>query len=326
MNKPDSFRCRLRFRVLKKLSISESEYRFKVDNHEVVLAPSLPDISISESEWLVMNARGFYSEQDARAFGCKLKISLELSSVQCRLGVDAGTDLPTSGLGAEFRQHIEKKSGLLVRDNIHGVDVFIDDPNVRIFNLSGTGSVSKLPEPFLSDIAVIYPIAESTSRQVRDIALLLNYALMRPEPVAQIVFAVSAVEMLGQDEDWSKEQKLLLAELAQSAKNSTIGMKEEREEVADSITKSLHRLTLRQGVLKLLARLELTYLKKEWDSLYTERSTLIHGLAPKSGENYSELANRTMNLCGQILLKAISKEIELAGERAEKFYPLAGRE
>ena len=150
--------------------------------------------------------------------------------------------------------------------------------------------------------------------------LLLNYALMRPEPVAQIVFAVSAVESLGQDETWTADQKKLLKELATAAAQSSTGTDAERQEVADALRKSLHRLTLRQGVFRLLDRLGLADLKKPWDELYAERSTLVHGLARQPGADYTTLANRTLSLCGQILLRAVAAEIPMADRHVSKFY------
>jgi hypothetical protein len=200
--------------------------------------------------------------------------------------------------------------------------VFRDEPNVRVFNISGTGTVHASPEPFLSDLDAFYPVAEDISQRAKDIALLLNYALMRPEPVAQIVFSVSAVEMLGQDEDWSKDQKRMLEQLAATAKTLDVGTEQERSEVAAAIGKSLHRISLRQGVLKMLDHLSLGHLKKAWDGLYSERSSLVHGRAPKPGADYGDLANRTMNLCGQILLRAVAMETDLTSKHVDQFYPL----
>jgi len=157
-------------------------------------------------------------------------------------------------------------------------------------------------------------------KRVADVILLLNFALMRPEPVAQIVFAVSAVESLGQDESWSSDQELLLRELAATAEQATIGTHAERQEVADGIRKSLHRLTLRQGVFRLLDRLGLMHLKQAWDDLYAERSTLVHGLAPEPGADYGDLAHRTVSLCGQILLKAAGAEIPQAERHVATMY------
>jgi hypothetical protein len=109
------------------------------------------------------------------------------------------------------------QEGAHVRDNIHGLDVLPDHPNTRIFTMSATGIVRAVPDPFLSDLDEIVRAAVTPSQRVAAVILLLNYALLRPEPVAQIVFAVSAVESLGQGESWSKDQKALLSEIAAAA-------------------------------------------------------------------------------------------------------------
>jgi hypothetical protein len=150
----------------------------------------------------------------------------------------------------------------------------------------------------------------------------MNYALTRSDPVAMIVFAISAVEMLGQDEIWSDAQRQLLANLADAAGKSSVGSVQERNEVAEAIRRSFHRLSLRQGVIRLLASLDLNHLKRTWDEVYGERSTLVHGLAPKPGIDYGDLASRTMSLCGHILLTAVAREVVGADKHLDKFYPV----
>jgi hypothetical protein len=283
------------------------------------LSTTMPDVKIADSEWIIMNARDFESEDEAQMFGNRLKTAVEISSVAARLGVDTGRNLATSGFG-RIVQDAFAKEGLIVRDNIHGVDVFPDCPNTRIVSISGKGIVRAAPDPFLSDLDELVQGAVMPSQRVADVTLLLNYALMQPEPVAQIIYAVSAVESLGQDEKWSFDQKQILSHLASVANQCTIGTNEERREVSDAIQKSLHRLTLRQGVFRLLDRLGLQYLKKNWDDLYKERSTLVHGLAPRPGADYSDLAVRTISLCGQILLKAIATEVSQADRHIAVMY------
>jgi hypothetical protein len=206
------------------------------------------------------------------------------------------------------------------RDNVHGLDVFQEREGTLIFNMTGTGSVHASPDPFLTDLDELVGAAIKPSPRVADVVLLLNYALMRPEPVAQIVFAVSAVGSLGQDESWSTDQKQLLRELALAAEAGATGSEPERREVADAIRKSLHRLSLRQGVFRLLDRLGLDRLKKPWDELYAERCTLIHGLAPRPGADYADLAYRTVSLCGRVLLRAAATEIPQADRHVERVY------
>jgi hypothetical protein len=322
VSNPETYRARFRFRLQKKLNIEAKEYRFNIGACQVVLSPPLPDINICDSEWLTMNTREFGSEEAARKFVTTLKTACEVSSVASRLGIDSGIDLPTSGFGELVKRHVQEQSGIILRDNIHGVDVFQDDPNIRISNISATGTVRAKPDPFLADLGHLCDVVVTGSQQTKDIVLLLNYALMRPEPVAQIVFAFSAVEMLGQTEDWSADQKQLLNELAVAAKESQIGSALDRVEVATAIQKGVYKLSLRQGVLRLLTSLELEHLKPIWDELYGKRSTLIHGLAPKPGADYRELAHRTVSLCGQILLKAIATEIKGANNHVDTFYKL----
>lgn len=314
-----TWRARLRFRLQKKIRINANERRVQIAGREVVLTPPTPDLMIMDSEWLIMNARGFASEDEARQFGRRLKTALEVAAAAARLGVDTGRNLPTSGLG-KFVKDALAQDGIHVRDNIHGLDVFSDHPNTRLFTMNATGVVHAAPDPFLSDLDEIVQTAVTPSQSIADIILLLNYALMRSEPVAQIVFVVSAVESLGQDERWSKDQKQLLRELAAAAEQSATGTDAERREVADAIQKSLHRLTLRQGVFRLLDRLGLQHLKKPWDDLYAERSTLVHGLAPYPGADYGDLAHRTVSLCGQILLKAAAAEIPQAERHVARMY------
>lgn len=96
----------------------------------------------------------------------------------------------------------------------------------------------------------------------------MNYALTRPDPVAMIVFAVSAVEMLGRDETWSIEQRTMLDAAAKAVENASIGTEGERAEVAEAIRRDTYKLSLRQGVLRLLSTLGLNHLKKKWDAPY----------------------------------------------------------
>ncbi len=316
----ETFRARFRFRVSKKLNIPTAKHQFTIAGREVVLSAVVDEIPIRDSDWLVMNARGFASEQDAIEFGHKLRTAVDVSSVATRLGLDSGVDRPTSGVGQLVREHVAREHGTLLRDNVHGLDVFPDDPNVRIFSLSATGTVRKEADPFLENLASLVESADRLSNRGKDVVLLLNYALMRTDPVSQIVFALSAVEMLGQQEAWSEAQERLISDLASDAEKRSACTREERREIADAIRKRLHKISLRQGVMRLLTSLGLEALKKEWDHVYGQRSTLVHGLAPKPGADYDQLAFRTMSLCGRILLRVIAQDVPLADQHVDRFY------
>jgi hypothetical protein len=321
MSPSDAFRARLRFKVQKKLNLEAESHDLVVDDLKVVLSPQLPNRPIKNSDWLVFNARGFSSDVEARRFAHRLKLACEIASAATRLGIDTGKDIATSGFGKAVKDHVLQQTGVALRDNVHGIDVFVDDPTVRFGHIEATLTVHAEAEPFLTIVGTLGTSIGEISQRCRDALLLLNYALMRPKPVAQIVFAFSAVEMLGQDEEWTPSQRQLLGKLAALARIDTCGAVEERDEVAAAIERGTQRLGLRQGVLRLLASLGLQDLKKDWDRQYGERSTLVHGLAPEPGADYTQLAYRVVNLCGRILLTFISREVPAVREHIEIYFP-----
>ncbi len=317
---PATYRVRFRFRVQAKLNISDPEYRFKIGDIDAVLSSPVTEMPIRESEWLHLNVRGFETQTEAELFGRRLKTAAQISSIASRQGIDPGVDLPTASFSQAITDMLREKHDVITRPNVHGVDVFPDDPRVTFLAFNAAGSVVRQPEPFLTDLGPLMNGSENVSQSALDVILLLNYALMRPEPVAQIVFAISAVEMLGQNENWNADQKRILEELAVQAERAAIGTELERQEISSAIRTSLHKLTLRQGVLRLLDDLGLAHLRKAWDELYGERSKLVHGLAPKPGADYAPLASKAVNLCGRILIAAVAKETPLASAHAATYY------
>ena len=175
MNDVATFRARFQIQGSRNLNIKEHEYRFNVGEHEVVIC-SQSDMAINQSEWLVMNAKGFKLENDARDFAKKLKAATEISSVATRLGINSGIDVRTLAFG-QFIKDRNREHGITIRDDIHGVDVFPDDPKVRIpYADQPTVSLPAEPNPFLSDLTTLFDAAENLSQNTKDIILLLSLA------------------------------------------------------------------------------------------------------------------------------------------------------
>jgi len=61
-----------------------------------------------------------------------------------------------------------------VRDNIHGLDVFLNHPNTRIFAMSATGIVHATPDPFLSDLDEIVRAAVTVVSRRRRVVTILG--------------------------------------------------------------------------------------------------------------------------------------------------------
>lgn len=317
---PPTFRVRLRFRVTKCLHVDARERHIVIAGHSAILSAELADRNISDSPWLIINVRGFPDHASALSFGRQLRISCELASAATRLGLDSGTDLPTSGFGAAAKARARETTGKLLRDNIHGLDVFEDNPQVTFPSLSMTGTIRALPDPFLSLVDHLHGKLDVMPAPCTDLLLLLNYALLRSDPVASIVISISAVEMLGQSMTWSPAQRALLDELAQDALDKACATPEERQEVSDAIRRGTQRISLRQGVLRLLSHLGLDHLRKQWDAVYGARSRLVHGLAPRPGADYNTQAHETLSLCGHIIMTAVAREVPSVIPHFEAFY------
>lgn len=319
-NSEKTYRVRLRFRVAKPFDIRSPKHHFSIGSQEIILSTCDLKTDICDEEWLVMNTYGIKSRDDAHRFANSLLLACNAASAASRIGIDCGVDLPTCSLSESIKKAVFDEGGSVIRDNVHGIDVFEDHPNVRIITINATATVRTTSNGFLTGLVEWAESSPEVSVRTSDVLLLLNYALMRPEPVAQIVFSISAVEMLGQAEKWSPAQVKLIEELKAVSLMSDIGTKSERIEVANSLEKGLHKLSLRQGVVRLLSSLNLEELKPKWDKLYSERSALVHGLAPKPGVDYSQLAYRAVSLCGKILLTYVAKEIPGADRNINMLY------
>ena len=129
--------------------------------------------------------------------------------------------------------------------------------------------------------------------------------------------------MMGQDEEWSLAQKQLLTHLAAEARRSAITTVAEGDQVADAVQRGMHRVGLRQGVLRVLNRIGMPELKREWDDVYGRRSALVHGLNPADRHEISELAQRATTLCARIIFKSLAiVEQSPADPWLNEFYPL----
>ena len=148
---------------------------------------------------------------------------------------------------------------------------------------------------------------------------ILNLALMSAEPLTQVVLSISVIEALGQEENWTERQKVFLTRLARDVENAG-GAGNDEKEIADALRRSMHRIGLRQGVLRIFVRLDISHLKKEWDRLYAIRSGVFHGTKRLSEPEMHELAQAAMTLCGKVLIALLRRDDIPIPAISEKHY------
>ena len=194
-----------------------------------------------------------------------------------------------------------------LHQNVHGLAILPDDDLTRFPVVRAEAIVRADPSQFegaLTELATGQRVQLSAAAQgVR----LLNFALINPQPLAQVVLALSAVEALGQDERWTDAQTALLAALAAQVEAGTAGRDAERMEVAAAL-RGMYRVGLSQGVMRVLDRLGLQHMRREWKRVYGLRSDLFHGRAQLAEHEVGELATSAITLCGRIILTLVEHD------------------
>lgn len=318
------YKIRLRMRLAKALNTEDASRTVVVAGREVVVASQEKGRPLKDSRWVVLIARGFPTENDAERYGRQLGAIAELAGLCARIGADVGKDKPSGMVDEGFARSLKLiQPDERLAPNIHGLAILPDDDKTRIPRVNIEATVLADPEQFLgalSEIGQDLPDGFSTTEHgVR----ALNFAIASQEALSRMANAISAVEALGQNETWTQAQKTLLEQLARCAESSADLTESERAEVAGALRRSIQRLGLRQGVMRLLDSLGLGHLRKEWDRIYSHRSDIFHGTLKLPSGEIGQLALDAENLCGRIVIAfARSKGVRLACVADTHFPPV----
>ena len=296
----------LQVKIGKTLRTDQVSITTRLAGREVKIRSSKQDQPISETQWIILEARGFATQTEAREFGKQLQTNIQIAALCSHLGADAGEDEILGWVNEDFY----RSKGLLephqrYAPEVHGVLVLPDDDNTLFPRMEVALTVAADPAQFLgalSELAGQTPITESIGAlPVR----ILNLALINPDRLAKIVLAFSVVEALAQGETWSGEQRNLIQKLATEVEDDADG-DGERLEVAE-VLRRLSRIGLRQGVKRVLCCNDLRHLQDEWDRLYDLRSDLFHGRKQLAKQEVNKLAADAVKLCCCIILTIIKQ-------------------
>ena len=269
-----------------------------LDGREVTIRASDGAQPISKAEWLVFEACGFPTEREARAFGERLRANVEIAAFCSGLGVDTGPDEGFGSIKGEERQSEGRPKPHPHHGSAPGLSIRSDDDKPAPGGIWGAVTTASDPEIFLEamrELADQPSIAEHAIAPVR----LLNLALITFQPLARIVLAISAVESRAKGEKWSDEQCALINKLATEIADPEVKKAVER----------MRRISIRQGVNRLLCRIGLSHSRKEWDRIYNLRSRLFHGAGKPWGDReIAKLASDAIQLCRKIIFATIKRD------------------
>ncbi len=225
-------------------------------------------------EWFVIKGAGFPDEAAARFCGEKIKQALAIVGCETRMGIDAGRDRATSGFSAAIQDAWMELNGQQLRDIVHGLDVYADDPPVTHPEGSGSASVFFPVEGFPEKLAVEFATAKPLSTKLSLGLELYNLGHFEPATKARFLNLVTIIEVLAERERREQPIRDQLDSYIQEVRNS--GLLDRQK---DSLVSGLGNLKLesisaagRRLVAQNLGDEDSTY----FSECYSARSELLH--------------------------------------------------
>ncbi len=227
---------------------------------------------MGEDNWLIIRSRGYPSREVARENGQLLKDALLLAGAEQWAGIDVGMDRATSSV-AQFIKDGSAEDGILLRDDIFGLDVF-EDVEARVLQMKMELSAPASPDDLLNSIRDLTPLAAFMDSRSRVSAQLINDALFPLTPESRLLILMTAIESL-----WERPKRsasiAALTDALLAHLNTMNGSADDKDDVAKRVNdirvQSISRMC-KGKITDLLGKDR----AKEFENLYEARSGFAH--------------------------------------------------
>jgi len=295
-----AFAFRPRFRTAKGFTTDESRFDVTGPGATKFTIASTPDgTNLRAPGWLSVRHGGFASADEAREVAGKLRRQLLVAGTMRWMGFDFGHDATTSGMFKAARAEAEEHAGCRIRDNVHGLDVFEEDPVMptKFLSISATGTVTEGTDLFARTMGSVNEAARTLSNRQLVAMELLNDSMFPASTDSQFLTRVSAMEVLCERGHRTDEEVAALTSLAASLKDLKLSaaahdslrqhiLGGKKESIADACRRRIRDL-LGPDKVKLMER------------IYKARSRLVH--AGDGRGQTSEISGEALSLATDLL-------------------------
>ena len=307
-----AYRTRLKVRIGKGLTTSETSLEAGFNGRDVTVKSAKQDQPLEEASWIVMSSGGFANERKAIEYGEQLRSAAHLAGLCTLVGVDGramGNDRTTSHISAAGEDWLRSRGALQmgekVVDDVHGLMVLPDDENIRIFAGEARGRVTHDAREFI--LAIEEAATKGVSHGVEHAIHVLNQAHINQSPLAKVVLTISSIEALSdKNKSWTPSQRKIV-DRAAAWVHTEFTESEAVREVTDAIQR-MHHHSLRQQAKRLLEQYNLLTWWADWEDVYGRRSRLFHGGANREHEEAVALASDAMKVCARIVLSIAKRQ------------------
>lgn len=192
-----SFRYKVRMSWGSRLPFDEHEWRFPESSHGLRAAAMQEDLTLRESEWIVLRGDDYETEAVAREAGMEARQILQRAFAALRLGADFGDHHHGELRLAEgFQNELEARVGAPVVADNHYLLTFPSEPRPHVFGASGRGRVD--PPTAEAVKALEHPGARIPCSDPEHLAHQLFGAsfFVDDSPEARLLLLTAAVEAL----------------------------------------------------------------------------------------------------------------------------------
>jgi len=180
----------------------------------------------------------FDSYKTALACGTRLKRALSLFAAQWRIGVDVGQDRATASTSRAVKDLVAAQQGFQLLDDVHGLDVYCEQPLVRRFGMEAYGATTYIIDDYEDSLRDLYT-AQVTFTPKQRLALdLYNLSHFENDAKTRLLTLVTVVEVLATRAKRSPAVRALLSGFIPKVRSSSLTVTEK------------HRLTDGLGNLK----------------------------------------------------------------------------
>jgi len=199
---------------------------------------------------------------------------LALFAAEARIGLDAGNDRPTSAFSQAIKSDLILKHGIQLRDDVHGLDVYAEQPAVRRLGVEAYASSTRLITGYEAPLLGFFDTQHVFSPKQQLALELYNLSHFENVPKTRFLNLITVVEVLAIRRSRPKSVRALVGDLLTAVDRSELAEEERkllREGLANLRQESISR-ACKDYVSHYASAEEVDFFSK----CYKARSELLH--------------------------------------------------
>jgi len=295
------FGFRIRFNVEPSRRFSSDTNPVAVEDHGGSLK-AIEGATMADATRFALRMGGFATAEDAERVGFQWADAIVIAGLRLRTGFDVGRfALGLGGASAYLKQLVREDFGIIIRNEVHGLDVFEDTPTTRFVAASGTAQGNMRADHLVTTLRASVP-PTPLAPKLRLALDLFGLARFERSPRVRFLTLISAIEVLTTRAPSSAAALVLVDSWERALASADADVRD----VLTNRLRELRRESIGVACRQLVRDHGGDAAVKDFRRLYDVRSTLVHdGEVP--GEDFSAVAQRATDLTALVLESLVSK-------------------